>query len=419
MSRNSAKALVSFILTIFLFSQLYGAAKDANDVFFVADSMVLGNKGVSQYSSVLQNLFDKEYGSGKVAVYNYSLFDMNTSQSLRLIRNLLDKNKNTQYVIIMVGEANFYNLNGFADYLYSAGKYAPQPALISGSDYDAIEKLNIDIAGIYNSPLVSVRKTPVEYAASIAYRAVARQPSKIVNGYSAKIVPVFAVLLENGYLTQDASFYSKYRAAWNFINGGKYDKADALLGEMRADSPLNANVYYALGSLYLTDAVKKPDEALRMFESGILVNPFDESNRCYKGLAVMYMSYGGAISKEILYFASVLKNCVGEKIPEINAITAINSYDNDEKIAAVSKWLISDVKEINDLCVSNGARLIVSGYPLGAKAGALLKNAFSSGNILFVDNSGVQINSSSSKGGVYDKMAGNLFETLKAGMDKK
>ena len=92
-----------------------------------------------------------------------------------------------------------------------------------------------------------------------------------------------------------------------------------------------------------------------MFEEGILVNPFDKSNQCYKRLSVIYMSYDGKIISEVLYFSRVLKSYLGELIPEINSITALNTADYDIKVRMINKWVLSDIKKMDELCKSKEA----------------------------------------------------------------
>jgi hypothetical protein len=407
------KISVSFFLVSFLLFPLYAADKKAkSSVLFVADSIVLGNNGVKEYSSVLQNMFDKEYGKNKVEVKSYSFFDLNTSQALKLIRYLLEKQQNAQYVILMTGEGNFYNLNGFSDYLLYEGKYLPSKAVIAPEDSDAVFKLNLAVADFYNSISASAN-SPFKYSASAAYRQIAGSPPKIFNGYRAKIVPSFEFLRSESKLSSDVSFADKNKAVWNYIGQKQYDKAEGLLREMLSDYPLNSGIYYALGSLRLTSSKKYADAALAAFESGILTNPFDSDNKCYKALSLMYMSYRGKILNEILYFSGVLKSFIGEISPEINAICAINTADYEEKISEISKWVMSDTKRIDDLCRQKGVALIINGLPSGTKSESVLKNILYSTNTIFVDNSSINALKSSDRDKVYQEMAENLFAAVK------
>jgi len=398
MSRSSFKIMLSCAL-IAVFFIVYGEANQKKtEIFYAGDTIVLGSRGALIFSDKLQFFFDEEYGAGRVSVYNYSFFDMNTAQCLRLVTDLLSKpDNNTEFVVIMAGEANYYNLDGLTDYLASAGKYHPRNALINENDTDAVKKLNEGVAGIYNSPAAYSNKSSVQYVFSAAYRSIAGSSPKKIEGYIPKIIPSFLVLSEdNPRNAGDGSSASRYRLAWNLINTGKFKEAEAVIKEMLRNNPFDSNLYYALGSLYLAESNPRVSEALKMFKDGILVNPFDKTNQSYKGLAVMYMSYDGKIVSEILYFARAMKSFLGELIPEINAITAINTADYHEKTLIVNEWMISDIKKIDALCKSKGVQMLVAEYPLDAKSGAFLRNSLSYGNIVFVDSRSVSKDADSS-----------------------
>ena len=419
MNRDGLKLILSFVLVIGFFCSVYGAPKQKKmDIFCVGDSIVLGNRGTYIYSDILQSLFDKEYGANKVSVYNYSFFDMNTAQCLRLVRDLLSKQDSaTEFIVIMAGEANFYNLNGFTDYLSSSGHYTPQEAFVRANDIDSVKKLNTGVASMYNSPQALSAEASLHYAFSAAYRSVAGNSPKKINGYSPKITPSFAVLAKDNMRTTDyLSFGTRYKAAWDFINEGKYKEAEALLKEMLRTNPFESGVYYTLGSLYLMEDGKKENEALKMFEEGILVRPFDKSNQCYKGLTVMYMSYEGRIISEILYFARVMKSYLGEHIPEINAITALNATDYDEKVATVHNWIISDIKKIDSLCKSRNVQLVVVDYPFDAKIRDFLRSTLAFSDIIFVNNSDIlkdsEVSGTQGTAKVYIDTAKNVMDAI-------
>ncbi len=393
MSRNAAKILFSALLITVFLSAAYGAKKAKTNIFCVGDSIVLGNVGTYTYSDMMQSLFDKQYGQGKVAVYNYSFFDMNTTQSLRLISDLILKKNQVEAVVIMAGEANFYNLNGYTDYLSFYGKYFPQIPLISEADENSLEKLNIAVASVYGSPLAHTDKAVIQQAFFTAYKSIIGSIPKMVGGFSPKVVPAFYVLSEDPVKAAivDPSFANRYKAAWDLINAGRKNEAEKILKEMAAANPFDSRLYYALGSLYMADGTKKLNQALRMFEEGILINPFDTANQCYKGLSIMYMSYDGIISSEILYFSKVMKSFLGEAVPEINAICAMDTTHHADKMALIGEWIVSDMEKINEVCKNAGIRLIIVDYPLDARVNALLKKAFAGGGVVFVDNSGLRL----------------------------
>ncbi|MDR2427147.1 MAG: hypothetical protein LBD46_08240 [Endomicrobium sp.] len=418
MSRSAFNVLLLCALIVIFFCSVYGATKQRKtDIFCIGDSIVLGNRGSSIYSETLQILLDREYGANKVSVYNYSFFDMNTAQCLKLISDILSKsNSNTEFIVIMVGEANYYNLNGFTEYLKGKGIYTAQDAFINENDVDSVKKLNNEVASMYASPAAHSNKASLYYAFCTAYRSIAGSSPKKVDGYAPKIIPSFLVLSEDIVTNIDigASFDARYKLVWDFINEKKYKEAEMLIKEMLRIKPLDSRLYYTLGSLYLMDAGNsRVNEALKMFEEGILINPFDKTNQCYKGLSVMYMSYDGIIISEILYFTKVMKSYIGEFIPEINSITAINTTDYNIKMRMINEWIISDIKKIDELCKNKNVRLLVADYPLSAKTGEFLRDALSSGGIVFVDNKSVLKNVDvSQETSIYAQTAKNVMEAI-------
>ncbi|MDR1195615.1 MAG: hypothetical protein LBL00_03960 [Endomicrobium sp.] len=424
MSRSAFKVILSCVLVNVLFCIAYGAPKQKKtDIFCIGDSIILGNKGSQIYSNTLQMLLDKEYGANKFSVYNYSFFDMNTTQCLQLINDLLSKpDNNEKFIIITAGEANYYNPGGFTDYLASEEKYVPQSAFIDGSDIDAVKKLNTGVASMYGSPAVHSDKASLYYTFSMAYRSITGHSPKKIEGYSPKIIPSFLVLSEDSVpnMVSGDSFNARYKLAWEFINSKRYNEAETILKEMLRTKFLDPALYYALGSLYLMDSGNlRINEALKMFEDGILLSPFDKTNQCYKGLSVMYMSYDGKIIAEVLYFSRVMKSYLGERIPEINSITAINTADNYIKENMVREWIISDIKKIDKLCKSKNARLFVTDYPIDSKVNGFLSNTLSFGAIEFIDNKFVSKNADPSReNSIYEETAKNVMEAINKQMKK-
>ncbi|MCL2485415.1 MAG: hypothetical protein FWF00_04995 [Endomicrobia bacterium] len=411
MNRSLFKAMLIFVFFIIFCSGVNASAK--SNLFVVGDSILLGSGGATAYSDYLQTFLNKLYGANKIAVYNYSFYDLNTNQIYRLVENLLSKQKDTEFVVIMAGEANFYNLDGLTEYLTDLGSYSPQAAHIEGSDFDAVLRLNTAVASIYNSPLAASKKDSFGYLFSTAYITLTGAGPKKIGGYVSKIIPRFVLLSDiHENISVSASFLARYRVAWNLMNAGKHKEAEEILLLMLLENPLNSNIYYALGSLYLMQENREA-EALKMFQDGILVDPFNKDNKSYKGLAIMYMSYDGEIISEILYFVRAIKPHFGEKIPEINAISAIDTADHDKKIAAVNNWILSDIRRINALTASKGVHLIVVGYPFDAKSNALLRNTFYLSSIDYIDNSDIITDSSAIQSGqTYSDMAKKVINAI-------
>lgn len=411
MNRSVFKAIVSFMLIVFLFCNAYGAKKYRSDVFCFGDTIITGNKGSLIYSDLIRSMLEKQYGAKKTAVFNYCFHNMNTAEIMFLIADLIEKQPNIEVILLMAGEGNFYNLAGYSNYLISKGNYIPQEAFINDYDIDSLIKFNTGVASMYNSPKAYSKNASLKYIVSTAYRSITGISPKRIAGYKPKIIPSFVVLLKDTHNNVPTAVnHSQYRLAWKYINDRRYDEAEAILKDMLKENPVNSNIYYALGSIYLLNDSDNPENALKMFEEGILVNPFDKNNRCYKGLATIYMSYEGRIVYEVLYFVSVIKSYLGERIPEVNSIAAMNTPEYNKKISAVSDWIAADIKKINDMCSEKGIKLIVSDYPFEAKANSVLRNYFAfNANITFISNSASGLRGGESLA----KAAENVVEAIK------
>lgn len=390
MNRNLIKPVLIVLLVTVFFSTSFAAKSAKETVLFVADSVTIGNKGTQECTDFLKIYLNSNHNNNKYEVLNYSFFDLNTSQAYTLIDRLLEKDQGIGYVVLMAGEGNFYNLDGYTGYLKGIGAYQPsqQAPFIQENDIDSIIKLNTGIASIYNSPLAHSKKALFKYVASMAYRSIAGVTPKRIDGYVPKTIPSFTVLTEEAkpISVMSESFINKYKIAWELINTGKIDEAESTLKEMLIENPFNSNIYYTLGTLYLLKDHSNTGDALKLFFDGILVNPFDKTNQCYKGLSVMFMSYNGREIQEILYFAKIIQSYLGDKIPEINSIIAINSEDYDTRVSLIKDWIIYDIKKIEGLCKSKGVKFILSGYPYDARSNSILRNAFGLSSTVFVDN---------------------------------
>jgi hypothetical protein len=125
------------------------------------------------------------------------------------------------------------------------------------------------------------------------------------------------------------------------------------------------------------------------------------------------MSYDGKIISEVLYFSRVMKSYLGERIPEINSITAIGASDYDVKVRMIHDWIISDIKKIDSLCKNKGVKLLVVDYPLDAKVSAFLRNSLSYGNIIFVENKPVSKGAESLEAAsIYVDTARNVMDVI-------
>ncbi|MBR3627211.1 MAG: hypothetical protein IKN42_00005, partial [Elusimicrobia bacterium] len=179
-----------------------------------------------------------------------------------------------------------------------------------------------------------------------------------------------------------------YRYAWTLIRANKYEEAKMFLSSILEKKPSQSMLYYALGSAYLSENAKDCEfKALQCFEDGILVDPLNKDNICYKGLVLLYMSYKGEITAEVLYFARCLNEYITSPNEELEAILAINTINYDEKIKIINDWILSDMEKIKNKAIVSNTKLIFTSYPEDIPINSLISEYVkNTSRVLYIDN---------------------------------
>ena len=154
-------------------------------------------------------------------------------------------------------------------------------------------------------------------------------------------------------------------------------------------------------------------KALQYFEDGILVDPLNKLNLCYKGLELIYMLYKGEITADVLFFARALDQYITFPSESLESIVAINTVDYNEKIQIINDWIVSDMDKLRNKAFVAGTDIVLSGYPDDVPINSLLSDyAKNSSKTLYLenkmdiqDNSDVTIYTMAKK--IYDFLIGN------------
>ena len=318
-------------------------------IFYISDNLHLSGIFDTQYTDMLQEKLEDFYGKGSVSIDKFSRFDINTTESFEIINSTIKSNV-PKAVILMVGEANYYNLYGFSNFVSGDKKTINQ-----GKQKTALE-LNQDIANIYG-----VKTKFLNNIVNAAYKQIIN----LSDGYKPKVIPEFYAL-EDSFIKEDnlLSTMETYSYAWSLIKEENFDKAKEFLQSIIKNKPSISMFHYALASAYLLEQKEDCElHALRCLEDGILVDPLDRDNLCYKGLILLFMMYKGEITAEVLYFAKILNYCSPDISQEITAIVKINSADYTKKEEVISDWILYDIDRIKNFCNKKNIPLIYASYP--------------------------------------------------------
>ncbi|MDR3112154.1 MAG: hypothetical protein LBU55_03160 [Elusimicrobiota bacterium] len=405
-AKNVSLILAFFYLLSFsgdLFSQSRNDITKC-EVFYFGDNAVLGTRKTNDYVAELQKNLSAKFSSEKISVINCAYLNFSTSQiyeaALTFLNNESDS-KNKVYAIFMGGASNFYNLTGYSSYLQKIGKYKPQASKSDFANNRSTKKLAKLIAKEYNDNFLAKTKegNGLNQIFSTATHFLSnKKHSNEVDSQAqfAQITPRFTILSINNIDRSSIIPDSQYSKIWDAINLGDFNSADRMLNESLVKYPSDSKLYYSKGTLLLFQ--NKESEALRFFEDGILVDPFNAANLCYKGLGVVFISYEGDISDSALTFSLFLKEYIGEQNGQISSIAAMKGLDHSDKIASIKEWILYDVNRLYALCKRKNIEFIISDYPRSQDFGKLLEEFKRiSNNILIADNSNVQIDDNVSK----------------------
>jgi tetratricopeptide (TPR) repeat protein len=365
--------LTGFVCVIFC-SFVYGA--DAN-ILYISDNIHLTNSFDAKYVDLIQKFIDEDYGKDKIKIQKISRFDINTTECFEFLE-IFNQKKLPKAVILMIGEANYHNLYGFSTYIQDRDKDKAKIIPIPKT----LQQVSKEMSGIYG-----IDKDKGNKALDVAYK-------QIVNGgksdFHPKVIPDFQVLRKDFSIDNNIlSSVEVYRHAWSLIRAKEFDKAKSFLKSILDKKPSQSMLYYALGSLYLIEQKENAEiNALKAFEDGILVEPFNKNNLCYKGLILLFMMYKGEITAEVLYFSRALNFCIPNVSDEVSAITTINTPNYEKKVQVINKWILYDIAKIVQICNNENVKLIFTTYPVEVEVNKVISDNLVKGshNTFFFSN---------------------------------
>lgn len=358
-------------LFLSLFISLATSVFAEKSVLFITDNLSLSDSFNTKYTKSLQDFIDKDFGKNIIILKDFSKFGMNTTQCVELC-DMLSQQNNSEAIILMVGLSNYHNLYGFSSYMKSIG--------ISRF---SIKESNLDVREINNkmSKLYSVSK---ETILSMVYKKITDTRIKV---FKPKVIPTFYAL-DNNFNTDNNIVFSieTYKKSWELINEKKFDEAKTLLQSALKKNPAQSMLHYALGSVYLAENKDSQLKALQCFEEGILADPLNTDNICYKGLSLIYMMYQGDITAEVLYFAKELDKYLPKTNEDFDAILSINTVDYNKKTEYINDWILSDINKLEKISYKSNIKLIFLGYPKDDKINNVISNYVkNSSRIMFLD----------------------------------
>lgn len=349
----SFKKILILFLIIFLFPLSVFSADEV--ILYISDHDP-DNDFNKRYSNTLQSFISREKKNKKIKIEKFLGYDINTTTSIELFM-MFNKKKIPKALILMVGESNYYNVYGFSKFMKSR----------QSSDANNDEQNNKDVF-VINSEMSKIyepyKKTEINPSVEAAYKAVLPPQSDKI--FRPKVVPEFYVLDKEFPSAQEnvVSASHLYKHAWDFIRNKEFDRAKDFLEGILEKKNVPAMFYYAMASAYLDEGAENSEEkALKYLEEGILIDPLNKENVCYKGLMSMFMMYKGEITSEILFFARSLNKSFLNISDEISAITAINTPDYDSKIEIIDDWILFDFEEIQKRCYRLQIPFIFASYP--------------------------------------------------------
>lgn len=364
------------------------------------------------YPEQLESELNAVGGSVKFRVLNRGVKSYNTSQILRDLPAVLENTK-PDLVIVMAGDANYWNYWGYQRYL-KRGKFI---AFCSDSMYririfKLLKLLVINVTEKYNRSLLA-RKDGRHidycgrgwtYKARGNYEEAARwfQQGIKVNPRSGCYVGLATICQERGdfdaavrWLKQGIMFdpaNSEIHVAlgWAYRQHGDNDKAIASFKEAIRLVPGDREGYIGLGWLYKDTG--DYDAAIACFTEGAKVA---HDAICHASIGWTFLDRGD-VEKGIEY----LKEAVLLKPDELNILATLNNIyksmgksdtmteflnelsrrgilpDDFKPVLArrnekadpecdLNAWIASDYRKIIALCKERGSKVLVQDYPFG------------------------------------------------------
>jgi tetratricopeptide (TPR) repeat protein len=362
---------MKFKIFLLLFISLATSVFAEKSVLFITDNVSLSDSFNMKYTKSLQDFIDKDFGKDKIVLKDFSKFGINTTQCIELC-NMLSRQNNSEAIILMVGLSNYHNLYGFSSYMKSIGNIRL-----------SIKESNLDIREI-NNKMLKIYSFAKETILSMVYKKITGTQTKV---FKPKVIPTFYAL-DNNFNTDNniVASVETYKKSRELIKEKKFDEAKTLLQSALNKNPAQSMLHYALGSVYLAEDKDSQSKALQCFEEGILVDPLNTNNICYKGLSLIYMMYQGNITSEVLYFAKELDKYLPQTNEDVDAILSINTVDYNKKMEYINDWILSDINKLEKFSYKSNIKLIFLGYPKEDKINNLISNYVkNSSRIMFLD----------------------------------
>ncbi len=401
-----------FILC-FLFFVFYVPFVFADSLLYISDNVFADDEFDNRFIKTLQSFIDGSNSeendakdgkkNKKIKIEKFSGSDINTTESIELF-DMFSKSTTPKALILMVGESNYYNLYGFSKFMNNRNGINEEEEIIRKNLYE----INSEMKKIYE-PFIEDAGT-AKQAVKAAYKSIIDEPDNKL--FRPKVIPEFYALRDD--FKKDINIFGavqSYRHAWDLIRNKEYDKAKEFLSSL-IESRIQSMFFYALASAYLDEGSDGCEvKALKLLEEGILTDPLNKENVCYKGVMSLFMMYKGEITAEVLFFSRALNKSFSNISDEISAITAINTPDHNNKIQIIDDWIIFDFDEIKKRCFTHKVPLIYASYPDNSEMNDLISRyAKNSSNVSFVEN---KFNQSQELDSYIYKTAENMYNFLK------
>jgi len=307
---------------------------------------------------------------------------------------------------LMIGDSNYHNLYGFLKFIKNR---EPKDAneTVKIKEHKNIYEINSEMLKLY----AGTKNNTLTKIIGVVYDSLMETGKK--QTFKPKVVPHFYALNSSFVIDNNLmATLETYRYAWELIKTQKYDEAKTFLNSILEKKPSQSMLYYALGSAYLSEKSEGCEfKALQCFEDGILVDPLNKDNICYKGLVLLYMMYKGEITAEVLYFVRGLNEYITNPNEELESIMAINTVDYDKKIQMINDWILSDMEKLKNKSIIFDTQLVFTSYPEDIPVNALISEyAKSTSKVMYVDNKEDIGNKSDS---VIFRIAKRMYDFLK------
>lgn len=363
-----------FLVLFFVTCCLSFSFADKKSIFYVSDNIHMSEKFDNQYVNKLKSFLEDTYGKDSIDIIKFSRFDINTTESFELINSSI-KQTVPDAVILMIGEANYYNIYGFSNFMSGNKKI-----ISNKQETKDLFEINKEMASLYGKNTKFINSI-----FNAAYKQIINTQSQ----YTPKVIPDFYALEDSFKVDNNLiSVIEPYKYSWELMKDNEFDKAREFLNHVIKDKPSISMFYYAMASTYLLEQKENNElEALKWLENGILADPLNTDNLCYKGLILLFMMYKGEVTTEILYFAKMLDFCSKNISNEITTIVMLNSSEYDKKVEAINSWILYDIGRIKDFCNKNNIPLIYASYPESNKIKDTIETYINSNkDIYYINN---------------------------------